>query len=178
MKPWNVLFLDFDGVLNSYDWMVSKPTKEQFAKEMNISVEEYTHDRNTWALRSIDPKAVAVLNTIVHKTDARVVISSSWRSAYPLHRLEEMLRRRGFEHRLFAAIPYPEDTEPEYRGRWISTWLAMLPLGLEVRWVLLDDDSWPGHEDRLVQTDFGRGLVADHIPRVIELFLTPVSRPA
>lgn len=184
MDPFLLLFLDFDGVLNSVKWLKSRPSREQFASEMNISPEIFDHDRYIWGLRSIDPEAVAVLNRVVTQTQARVVVSSSWRTMYPLNRLQWMLRYQGFDHHLIGATPDGWEmraqggyAERAHRGQEITEWMKQLPKGLPVKWIVLDDELVPGHEDRLIQTDVEVGLTAELIPRIIETLFSPVKEP-
>ena len=59
-----VIFLDFDGVLNSSGYSASlfeagKPTKDEYGQEL------------------FDPETVNLLNRIVDETEAKIVISSS-----------------------------------------------------------------------------------------------------
>lgn len=63
-----IVFLDIDGVLNS----------ELFASESMRQIEE----GGTPPKKSIDPFCVGNLNTITERTGAKIVLSSSWRSAY------------------------------------------------------------------------------------------------
>jgi hypothetical protein len=63
-----VLFLDFDGVLNS----------------------------GQFGFKELDPRAIEMLNGVVSATGAVVVVSSSWRYAYTLTQLRAMLVSLGF----------------------------------------------------------------------------------
>ena len=76
-----VIFLDFDGVLNTEQYQArlaveSKPTKDAWGP-------------------LFDPRAVANLQKIVEATDARIVISSSWRYIHKLGSLRMMWEVRG-----------------------------------------------------------------------------------
>jgi len=171
--------LDIDGVLNSTDWIRRRPSRSEWASTMGISPEMHAHDLEKWALRAFDPDAVQLLSDAVTKSNARVVISSSWRTAWPLTKLQRMLRYHGFEHQLLGATPDGAELraagglfETVSRGEEISTWLAMLPDGMRVRWVVLDDDDVPGHEHCLVKVDPEWGLQEDHHKEIINLFNT------
>lgn len=141
------LFLDVDGVLNSVDWMKRRPSKIEWARQMNISEEEFGTNRLDWALRSFDPDAVRALNRFVTLTGASVVMSSTWRTMYSLDKLEMMLRYHGFEHHLVGATPERVNVETPVgrrRGEQIKAWLTTVfgtwqPHGVEI--VILDDDS-------------------------------------
>lgn len=183
-----ILFLDFDGVLNSADWMKRRPSKEEFAGEFGISPEQYDHDHR--ALRSIDPDAVAALDTIVRLSGARVVVSSTWRTMYALPKLEWMLRQRGFTHVLLGTTPdasavRARDDRRISRGEEITKWLAVLlghdlghtPVGVAESMVnvedivIIDDESdMDALAPRLYQTDVDVGLRAEHVDAVVGMF--------
>lgn len=146
-----LLFLDVDGVLNSIDWMKRRPTKIEWAEKMGISSEEFTSNRVEWALRSFDPDAVKALNRLVAVSRASVVVSSTWRTMYPLGKLEMMLRWHGFEHHLIGATPELSSGRVPggiaigaRRGEEIKAWLSTMfgswqPAGVSI--VIIDDDS-------------------------------------
>ena len=72
-----VVFLDFDGVLNSKEFFKSPRHEESEAG-------------------ALDPEAIARLNRLLAATGAVVVISSSWRHGYTVGALASMLESRGF----------------------------------------------------------------------------------
>lgn len=75
-----IIFLDFDGVLNSNDWYVRRQDK-------------YDMDavENNYPLSEFDPDAVNRLNTIITLTGAKVVVSSSWRHGRTIEELQTIL---------------------------------------------------------------------------------------
>jgi hypothetical protein len=174
-----LLFLDFDGVLNSLAWAERRPTKEEFAASRGISPEVYQHNVVTWAVRSIDPAAVDALNAIVDRSRARIVVSSTWRTMYALPKLEWILRECGLRHHLLGTTPCQHlapirergDRRIE-RGEEIARWLEVLdvPVPLE-NIVILDDDADMAHlRPRLFQTDPLVGLLAEHVDEVVAMF--------
>ena len=66
-----IVFLDIDGVLNSELHYVEK-SQQQLADEIGYPLSE------------ISRSAVSLLNQIVEKTGAKVVISSTWRLGRPV----------------------------------------------------------------------------------------------
>lgn len=80
-----VLFLDIDGVLNSH--LYWERTKEN--PDLNVR-EHYS--------TLLDSDALALLNGIVEKTGAVIVISSSWRGAHTLGAIQRMFKQRGFQY--------------------------------------------------------------------------------
>lgn len=76
-----VIFLDFDGVLNSSGYSATlfeagKPTKDDNGQEL------------------FDPDTTKRLNRIIDQTDAKIVISSSWRYL-GIAALRDMWQERG-----------------------------------------------------------------------------------
>ena len=145
-----VLFLDFDGVINSAKHFKSLPP-ERAASEV-----EYDD-------RSFDKVAIGRLNRIVKDTGCEVVVSSSWRLMYPLGKLCGILRRHGFCGRLLDAT---EDMPHGCRGDEIQRWLDEHP-GVE-RFAIVDDNSDMGHlVGQLVQTQWEHGLQDEHVAALI-----------
>ena len=78
----SVLFLDIDGVLNSFEFAMSSEGKR----------ESLLPDAEC-----LDPKAVAVLQTILEQTKCLVVISSTWRLHYNAQEIANLLVHRGMD---------------------------------------------------------------------------------
>ncbi len=179
------LFLDFDGVLNSHDWLKRRPSKEEF--ESIHGEFGFAPDNWRWAIRSIDPDAVLRLNRIVTATKARVVVSSTWRTMYALSKLERILRWHGFEHHLMGATPdgwhmRAADGTGRHtrRGDEIMAWLDLFD---EDDWsgndiVILDDDSdMEPLMSRLFKTQYDFGLRDEDVDTIIAMY-NPVDQVA
>lgn len=149
-----VLFLDFDGVLNSG---------------------EYIEECQSGAV--ISPKMVDYLSLIVRKTGCQVVVSSTWRIFHSVLELNCILREHGFIGSIYGTTPVHKDRA---RGNEIDEWLAAHP---EVTsYVILDDEQYDMNEhqlSRLIKTDFKTGLQRQHYERAVQLFDTerPVTTP-
>jgi hypothetical protein len=147
-----VIFLDIDGVLNcSRYFLDDSPMLEDIPYAAVVA--------------RIDPAAVLLLNTLVTRTAAVVVISSTWRLSYPLPILQQLLRRRGFEGMVVGATPQLGENTP--RGHEISLWVeAARPR----KFVILDDDSDMeplGHYH--VATTRQHGLLQTHVDQAVEI---------
>lgn len=164
-----IIFLDIDGVLNSAHWWdVRPPVKEYESEEVH-------------AFRNIDPTAVKRLNTIIEKSGAVCVLSSTWRTMHTLSYMQRLLERRGFKGKLFASTPChsdrPNPTDGKgninyiRRGNEIQAWLDMLgPDCQPDSFVILDDDDDMAHlSDRLVKTTFEKGLTDEHVISTLEV---------
>ena len=159
-----VVFLDFDGVLNSQPFLVTE------------SVKGY---ETIGEASSLDPANVEHLNTIVRETGAVVVISSSWRHGRKLSDLRTMLESRGFVGQVLGRTPdfVPSKKPGDWRtcgerGDEIQEWLDGASLyGIEVEsFVILDDNTDMAHlKDRLVQTYMDCGLTDFYAQKAIKM---------
>ena len=135
-----VLFLDVDGVLNS------DTTVEQWEGYMYV-----------------DKKKIARLQSILKKTGAEIVLSSTWRTRATM---QEGLRQAGL--RWCSQTPNLEGYDS--RGAEVALWLTEHP---EVeRYVILDDIGNGFMDDQrpyFVQTDPAVGLTEKDAKRVISL---------
>lgn len=144
-----LVFLDFDGVINSGIFFAKNP-KAQARRERDELV--------------IDEVAMARLNKLLHRhKDARVVISSDWRKRYDHDILAIILHRNGFEHG-HKVIGQTPNFGSRPRGLEIAAWLKAREL--RCPFVILDDrDDMHTLGRNLVQTDPVYGLTANDVRR-------------
>lgn len=132
-----LIFLDVDGVLNNGNW----------AKDMEKAGICVYRDA------ILHPDSLTFLRDLVYQTDARIVLSSSWRRCPPLRQeLVKILKVYGLE--IMDDTPYTGGI----RGEDIARWLRQHP-GNHT-YVILDDDSdmLPKQKPFLVKTDFNTGF--------------------
>lgn len=130
----NIVFLDFDSVLNS------QRTFEAFG-----------------TLSTFDPIAVRLVSKLCNETEAEIIISSSWRVPYDT--VDKLLPRMaqcgaaGLATWVVGMTPWL----PTGRGDEIAAWLNEHSQTV-LRYVILDDhdDTLPGQ--RLVKTDSSEGF--------------------
>lgn len=143
-----VIFLDFDGVLNSWRYV-----REEQEAGRRVQLHNPDH--------VLDRAAVRVLNRIVRRSGARVVISSTWRFLHPLPKLRAMLRAAGFRGAVIDSTP----VRHVERCHEIREWLDAHP---EVTtYVAIDDDVDAHIEGHFVRTHFDAGLTAAHVPAAL-----------
>lgn len=139
-----LIFLDFDGVLNTpATWGL------------------YTKGDGSDA---IDPERVELVNGIVEVTDAKVVISSTWRRDRTVAELQALLNKRGAT---FDVIGKTVETNEE-RWKQIAKWFD----GFKATpYVILDDmdEAGLGHEEHFVQTNPLVGLTLDDAKHAINI---------
>lgn len=119
----NLIFLDFDGVLNDPYWLVS-----------------------TWPLRKrryikfeFDLYRLEILHRICDQTDAKLVLASSWRYRPGV--------REYFESMGFKVVGLLGTHEN--RGEAIKEWFDKFPEYSEANWIILDDEKSDYDEEQL-----------------------------
>jgi len=85
-----VIFLDIDGVLNHTIWWRNQ-------EKNNPNEDEYPYCH-------IDPSSVKLLNKLIATTNAKVVISSVWKSR-GVEQLQKILDARGFIGEIIDITP-------------------------------------------------------------------------
>lgn len=163
-NPMRLLFLDFDGVLNSDAYFASP---ELLATTGGLSdAEVMLLDRE----RHLDPAKVALVNSLVERFELSVVISSSWRLQYSLDELNALLAKRGATFRAVDVTPRVTRYDPlrPLRAREILAYLERLSEPSEVV-VVLDDDRLDGLVPGHVQVDGSVGFSAQQIDQCAEL---------
>lgn len=175
MKPIKVIFLDIDGVMNSWDEMrlLISTNEGKPIKDMDLPSKSH----------------MSCLKNIVNKTKAKIVLASSWRIS--LRRIQtlidifekynltiygytcegvdksELLNTRwrkveGFK-KLKKGITYDRGAEIAY---WLSTHNNVS------KYVILDDESsdiLPWHPNNLVQTSMEYGLTSEEAEKCLQI---------
>lgn len=139
-----VIFLDIDGVMNSC-----------FSKTSTV------HEN-----LAFDPNCVAHLYKIIAATDAKVVLSSSWRIGETIETISNrVLSHYGLDKYLIGMTPF-QDFECT-RGEEIKQWLSKNSCD---SFVILDDDNDMGsYTPYLVRTKTKYGLQAYHVQKAIDI---------
>jgi hypothetical protein len=144
-----IIFLDFDGVLNTPTYL-----------------DEVGYDCSIAAAVQIDTRAIDELNRLVALTGAKVVVSSTWRMYYSVEGLQQLLESRGFRGEVVGKTPELWC----YRGAEIQEWLYE---HLEVeQFVILDDDNdMEKLARKMVQTDPEKGLTEADVDEAVKNML-------
>ena len=113
----------------------------------------------------LDRACIRVLNEIVARGDADVVVSSTWRHGKTVAELQGMLDAEGFVGRVRDTTP--TGMEGASRAEEIAAWLADHAVA---GYVIIDDHAAMGALGaHLVLTHPARGLQPDDAPRAIAL---------
>jgi hypothetical protein len=135
-----ILFLDFDDVLNT----AATLERGELFESANI----------------------AVLNAVVDRTNAAIVVTSMWRMGATLEELEELLVNAGVHAhgRVVGSTPCLTDRP---RGAEIAAWLKQARQPVR-QFVILDNLCDMGHLDAcLVQTNPECGLVWSQVEEIV-----------
>ena len=146
----NIIFLDIDGVLNSDKYFDSISNKECINPVDRLMLD-------------IDMSKVKLLLEVINKTNAKIVITSSWRRMKLYPYIKERLVSMGLP--VAGETPFIEGR----RGEEIKSYL------LENRvsnYCIIDDEVFKDYkelEDNLVITNFYEdGLTIDHAKGVVK----------
>lgn len=152
-----IIFLDVDGVLNSQSY--------HLRCKLN--------DNSEW---EIDEECVKNLKTIVDKTGADIVLSSTWRRMKDSHRLSIRLNMILDKYGLHISgkTPWLHGERPKEIKTWLDNYISK---GNGIKsFVILDDDfsvdeyKKYGLENNVVKTSFyeeNGGLRMEHVEKAI-----------
>lgn len=148
-----VIFLDFDGVLNTYSYMF-------------LTDGDAPED-------GLDPRHIRHVNEIIRQTGAVIVLSTAWRYEHSQAALNAMLEKRGLCGKVISMTPEPsQHVIHEPRENEIRAWLAVHS-DVESFVVLDDLAEFGGMKDRHINTDPSRGLLVAHIAAAVNILSTP-----
>jgi len=138
-----IIFLDFDGVLNSLDAIL--------------------HSGSYGGLTPLFKKHVEVVEFVIKHTNAKIVISSTWRLGNTLKQLQELL----------PTLPIIDVTpifQDKIRGLEIQVWLDSNKELCVENFLIIDDDNDMGDlKSKLVLTKFDYGLTYVEAEKCIEM---------
>jgi hypothetical protein len=167
-----VIFLDFDGVLNPTHYMMCLGKMWRESNGLIKSQDEYGH---LFFQQNID-----ALNHILENTNAKIVVSSTWRMSGKKV-IEDMFfeRNMNLAYSEFFDIT-PDHAQPQQSGLWladergaeIQAWLDAHP---EVtNYVIIDDqsDMLPSQMNNFVKVNQWYGLTIEDAENAIKILNT------
>lgn len=160
-----VIFLDFDGVLNTERWH-NQANREELKDEYGYR---------------FDPIAVSNLRKIVDETGAAIVISSSWK-CMGLATMQKMWKDRQLPGKVIDITPNSVSDEfllnvdlndmdlLSIRGQEIKDWL-MTNGGCDCKYVIFDDmnDVLQEQEAHFVWVDPAVGITKGNVAQAIRI---------
>jgi hypothetical protein len=155
----SLIFLDFDGVLNSYN----------VAANTSIPAQLWTPEkmRENGIIFNVDEKCLAYFHKLQKQTGASVVFTSSWRlgnEGYWLGLKTELNIEYGIK-KIIGRTPYLKN---QSRLQEIKQWLSEHP-GHD-NFIIIDDAyEFEELEERRVHTDHKLGLTEADVDKAIKL---------
>jgi len=164
-----IIFLDMDGVINNSNTRAPKDVK---------------FGEKEWWISQIETELVSRLNEVIEKTEAKVVISSSWREYWHPLEIQEMLKERGFKGKVIGRTPRRIEIDHELVGDKIGPKLSRIyPRGLEIKqWliqnrknykdkiVIFDDcEDMVDLSDQYIKTSYKTGLTESDVNKAITI---------
>ena len=117
-----IIFLDFDGVLNT----------EYYQGLLQFQGKQWQDEHGAF----FDPRAVRQLKRVIDTTGADIVVESSWKYL-GLEAMQELWRVRNLPGRVIDITPSLTDNAS--KGEEIAAWLSEYAM-LDARYVIIDDE--------------------------------------
>lgn len=154
-----IIFLDFDGVLNS--------VRSVTADQKCVNALRVKHDRlaGHGIVSGFDPVAVKLMWQLIVKTDSYVVVSSAWRKAISIADIRDIFHSEfGWpssetEERIIGVTGRRDNG---HRGSEIQDWIDNHTVGIANFKYIIIDDSYDFHDHqykRFIQTDPYEGFL-------------------
>ena len=125
---------------------------------------------------SADPGCVKILNGLIAKTGAKLVLSSCWRSGRTVKEIQDLLNNWGVQGEVIGKTDELPGMKVQ-RGDEIGKWLREHPEEVE-SFVIIDDDADMGQLlPRLVHTRFDPGITPNDAEMAVKV-LSKTQNPA
>lgn len=160
----NIIFLDFDGVINSEGFFVMRNRNMQGLRMINIDINNEEDKIVQWYMWQINPYNLDILKEIINETSSKVIVISSWKTLKYFNRISEELIKLG--------IPIIGRTYDNgyNRGYGIKEYLRN---NKTINYVLLDDDIFKDYDEELlshlVKTTFTNGLTLKEKEKALKI---------
>lgn len=159
-----VIFLDFDGVLNSAGSFLYEDRRRKQHKEQGVK-----GPVNETLCHVCTSNFQAVLDKY---KDVKIVISSTWRTMFDLPWLKAKLESYHIDSSRVIGVTPNSGIFDGSRGREIAAWLYQnKEMGI-THYVIIDDNDWditPHHgAERFVKTTWESGMTIAHTAELAE----------
>lgn len=156
-----IVFLDFDGVVCPGSYNRKESTNKIRSPE--------------WYAEPMDRNCIRLLNQLVDKTKAKVIVSSAWRIGHTISELQNMLEAGGFNGEVIGKTRGGAGPRGDQISDWMEDGCDFFNLEPIESFVILDDGN---DMDRLlpylVRTDYQKGLTQNDVEKAIEI-LDPIN---
>ena len=103
----NIVFLDIDGVLRSYEsefifYDYDERLIKRLSEKYNIDYFQYNYDDVIATYYEWDSRVVSRLKNILEKTTSKIITSSDWKDAKNPNKMRDLLTMKGLEKYYFC----------------------------------------------------------------------------
>jgi HAD domain in Swiss Army Knife RNA repair proteins len=158
-----IIFIDFDGVLNSTAFFTRNPRAAALYRARELV---------------FDPLAMTAFSNLVRKTRSVVIISSDWRKAYDYDVIARKMQQAGFRYPDLIAGQIPNFGQNSQRGDEIAAWLKSHGIRNEPYAILDDRSDMTTVKKHLILTNPLVGLTSNDVKKAMALLLTERTRVA
>lgn len=161
-----IIFLDIDGVLNTQNYIIKNHERIlKFYKDYEVEYKDNFKLHVDRLMLDIDEEKLNILKDIVEKTNAKIVIISSWKSLGVYDEVAKRLIEMG--------IPIIGKTDDEIDGRGHGIYRYLNTHNV-IDYVILDDEIFSDYDENLlmhfVKTSFYTdGLTDKHAKKLIKM---------
>lgn len=162
MKKYNIVFLDFDGVLNGISMREWKENRYSLDKELGGLLSKNIPDYHTeWQHFDADifySKLKILIRALKNIPDVKIVLSTSWRKLKEVHEFERVFKT--IPDWTFDIIGRTGNHEHNKRGHEIESWLQHNKNIVE-NYIIIDDetvDMLPSQKNKIVKTSVYLGI--------------------
>jgi len=157
-----LIFLSTDGVLSNQQYigsLCSRVYNGNWQKD-KFKAEEYLYNHQN----QVDKSKVSMLNYLVNKTKADVVLTGQWRLRHSVDKLNEILTKNGARFEAIGATPYIYKFADGRSANYVDELESYLESfqkrnDVPIQFIILDDRSdWGRHQNNLVKVNYERGL--------------------
>lgn len=148
-----IIFLDIDGVLAPY----------RRSNEYNYCCGHFINE--PYGILRFDTECVNNLNSLIVRSGAKIVVSSSWRCSVPIEYMSRMLEEQEVIGEFLDYTPYSEHGRADEINKWLSDKDV-------TNFAIIDDTpyKWGNLSPFWVRTDPHRGLFKKDIEFAMSLF--------
>lgn len=161
-----LIFLDIDGVLNSDEYASSQfyLTETHGMSDGEIMlIHRHVH---------IDPKALLLINDLVDRSGAEVILSSTWRAWYSTEEITEIMQKRGATFKIVGSTPILHgkvNSSRIPRAHEIQAYLKSLTAQPDAFVILDDVDDMFKLKKNLVLTNMKFGITTDDVEAALKI---------
>ena len=137
-----IIFLDVDGVL--------------------VTTKSMEHWCDEFGCHSFDPQAVRVLNQIVYRTGAEIVLSSTWRFLHNKDEFNELASQSNLHYPIIEYTPFFG-----HRNNEIKKWLSNNPDVAD--YLVIDDEDLSLDFEKFIRTEIQSGLNPNHLNDAVRI---------